>query len=151
MTFSGVLTHVWGCRGEWFWRIKPKPFTPTTKHMRHHPWKRHKMGIFFGGYWLYKFPYLRMSSLGFLSGLISFIYQKSNKKWGWTIVFSFYNFWYNTPTCTVQNHKLYSLYWAWVRQIPYRVWCMLHRVQRMIHRASFQPTFAPQSIWFITV
>ena len=35
------------------------PDNPT----RQHPWKRYKMGIFFGGVWLYKFPYLRMSPL----------------------------------------------------------------------------------------
>ena len=37
VTFSGVLTYAWGCRGEWFRRIKPKPFTLTTPRIRKHP------------------------------------------------------------------------------------------------------------------
>ena len=103
MKFFDVLTHVWGCRFV-FWRIKPKPFTPTTPHMHQHPWKHHKMGIFFGGVWLYKFPHLRMSSLLLLYGLIlvslegeillkglalriyTYPYEASNLKIKWIII-----------------------------------------------------------------
>ena len=53
VTFSGVLTNVWVSRGEWFGLNSSKPFTLTTPHMCQHPWKRHKMGIFFGGVWLF--------------------------------------------------------------------------------------------------